>query len=136
MATVNSPTIQLSLLRGTGCTPRQGDFQSVEKRRLRCNPKGFWNVWQEEVLGLSQDWRTSTKELVLSAQVKCAAGSKKVKVLVETGAKIPLVFMQGLFNRNSLKKASFPVHFSTVDGQSMDGGTHGLFLEFRLPVWS
>ena len=85
---------------------------------------------------MSQDWRISTKELVLSALVRCAAGRKKVSVLIDTGAKIPLVFRQGLFDPKVLKKACFPVHFSTADGQSMEGGTHGLFLEFRLPVWS
>ena len=133
---VQTPTIVLNRLSGTGCAPLHEYFRAEVTQRLSCSPKGFWQAWREHVLQMSQDWRTSTKELVLSAQVKCAAGSNKARVLFDIGAKIPLVFRQGLFDRKSLKKASFPVHFSTVDGQSMDGGTHGLFLEFRLPVWS
>ena len=105
-------------------------------RRLTCNPKGFWSAWQREVLGLQDDWRLSAKELVLQAQLKCSTGVHAVQVLVDTGAKIPLVFRNGLIPLKALKKASFPVHFSTADGHDMEGGTRGLFMEMRLPAIS
>ena len=103
-------------------------------RRLSCNPKRFWESWRQEVLKLKCDWRVSTKELVLRAQVRSSAGIHDVKVLVDTGAKIPLAFRKGLFAKEALKVAQFPVHFSVADGQPMEGGTHGAFLQLRLPV--
>ena len=58
-----------------------------------------------------------------------------MKTLVDTGAKIPLVFRKGLLASKSLRKATFPVHFSMVDGQRMEGGTHGIFVELQFPVY-
>ena len=135
MAGQKTPTIQLSLLRDSGYAPKHEVLHSVEKRRLRCNPKGFWIAWQEDMLQPSHDWRTSTKQLILSASVKCSAGRRQVTVLVDTGAKIPLVFNKNLFKEDCLTKAIFPVHFTTADGQSMEGGSHGLFMGFDLPLW-
>ena len=130
-----TPTIQLRRLKGTGCAPIPEDLQAAVKQRLSCSPKGFWHAWREDILRMSQDWRISTKELVLQAHVKTAAGRQQFRVLVDTGAKIPLVFRHGLFPRRVLRKACFPVNFTTADGQPMAGGTHGLFLEFLLPIW-
>ena len=133
---VMTPTIHLGRLAlDTGCVELPEAFHVAGTRRLSCNPKGFWHAWREDLLRPQHDWRISTKELVLQARVKSAVGKQEVKILVDTGAKIPLVCRHGLFPKSCLKKASFPVHFSTVDGQRMDGGTHGLFLEFWLPMW-
>ena len=104
-------------------------------KRLPCNPKGFWNSWQQSILRFQSDWRVDAKELVLDAYMKCRHGLYNVRVLVDTGAKIPLVFKHGLIPQDKLMKASFPVKFSTVDGQTMEGGKHGLLMELRLPVW-
>ena len=134
-----TPTITLGRLMDTGrddhpnVTPEV--LHASVTRRLSCNPKGFWSAWKEELLKPQHDWRISTKELILHARLKCTAGRKEVHILVDTGAKIPLVFRKDLFPKSCLKKASFPVHFSTVDEQRMEGGTHGLFLEFWLPLW-
>ena len=61
---------------------------------------------------------------------------RQVQVLIDTGAKIPLVIRKGLFAKESLRKATFPVHFSMVDGQNMEGGSHGIFVELQLPVYT
>ena len=132
---MHTPTIQLNRLTSAGCASVQEHLHAVAKQRLSCSPKGFWHAWREDILRKSQDWRISTKELVLDMIVRSAAGRQTVRVLVDTGAKIPLVFKHGLFLKGKLKQACFPVHFSTVDGQPMAGGTHGLFLEFELPLW-
>ena len=124
-----TPNIVLGRLIGKGFTNPVEHVQQQTKR-LTCNPKGFWNAWRRDVLRPQQDWRISPKELVLYAQVKLLDGRKNVRILVDTGAKIPLVFRNNLFPRHSLREASFPVRFSTVDGQPMAGGTHGMFLSF------
>ena len=122
-------TIQLRRLEGTGCAPIFEDIQAAVKQRLSCSPKVFWHAWRKDILRISQEWRISTKELVRQAHFKAAAGRQQFRVLVDTGAKIPLVFRHGLFPRRVLRKACFPVNFTTADGQLMPGGTHGLFLE-------
>ena len=131
---VKTPMIRLHRIACAGSVRFQEDLHSVVIRRLPCNPKGFWKKWREDVLRLHQDWRISAKELVLSATLKCAAAMHKVRVLVDTGAKIPLVFRRGLLAGDALRKATFPVQFSMVDGQNMEGGSHGIFVELRLPV--
>ena len=125
-----TPIITLGRLVGIDRTTRREDLHVAVTRRLACNPKGFWRSWQEEILRPQHDWRISARELVLQAKVKSRAGSKDVRILVDTGAKIPLVFRKDLFPKSALKKACLPVQFSTVNGDIMEGGTHGLFLEF------
>ena len=88
------------------------------------------------MLQLKRDWRTSAKEMVLQGTLKSAKSTLDVSILVDTGAKIPLAFRKGLLAESTLRKAAFPVHFSLADGQAMDGGKRGTFLELRLPVWA
>ena len=127
------PTFVLHTCANTGCVQR--DVRSdVGMRRLPCNPKGFWSAWKQDILQFQTDWRKSERELLLEASMKCTAGIFPVKVLVDTGAKIPLVFRRGLIEPASLKAAVFPVQFSTVDGRPMEGGSKGLLLELRLPA--
>ena len=128
-----TPTISLGRLHWA-CQGNDAHLHVVETRRLPCNPKRFWTTWREEVLRPCHDWRISTKELVVEAHARWPKGRRTVRVLVDTGAKIPLVFRKNLFPKTSLKKACFPVNFTTVDGQRMEGGNHGLFLELWLPV--
>ena len=133
---VKSPTVPLGCLRCSGCSPKPENVLTAAVRRLSCNPKGFWKAWQEDVLQLQRDWRISTKEMVLSAAMKTSSQTSDVSVLVDTGAKIPLAFRKGLLAEKSPRQAAFPVHFSLADGQAMDGGKRGTFLELRIPVWS
>ena len=72
---------------------------------------------------------------MLDAQAKSSSAKQKFRVLVDTGAKIPLAFRQGLFAQKYLRKANFPVRFTTADGQHMNGGNYGLFIELMLPIW-
>ena len=72
---------------------------------------------------------------MLQAKTNSKARSVQARILIDTGAKIPLVFRKDLFPRTCLRKARLPVVFSTVNGDIMEGGTHGLFLEFWLPVY-
>ena len=132
---VMTPIITLGRLVAIDRSFKQEDLHVAETRRLTCNPKGFWRTWREEILKPHHDWRISTRELVLQVKAKSKAGSVPARVLVDTGAKIPLVFRRDLFPRTCLKKARQPVVFSTVNGDIMEGGTHGLFLEFWLPVY-
>ena len=132
---VMTPIFRIGRLIGTASAIKHEDLHAGRIRRLSCNPKGFWKAWQEDVLRFKHDWRTSTKELVLHVNAKCGNDTFNVRILVDTGAKIPLVFQRGLIPSTSLRKAAFPVKFTTVDGQAMEGGTYGTFLEFRLPIW-
>ena len=120
---VIAPIVQLGRLVDAGCIARrQEHLHADETRRLSCNPKGFWKAWREDILRLKHDWRTAAKELVLQVPVKCGHVSYEVRVLVDTGAKILLVFRHNLFPTTVLRKAAFPFRFSTLDGQTMDGG--------------
>ena len=59
----------------------------------------------------------------------------EVKVLVDTGPKIPIAFRRKLIPGRSLKTASFPVQFTMADGKPMIGGTHGTMMQFQLPTY-
>ena len=130
-----TPTIQLGRLAAVKRSPFREDLHVVETRRLSCSPKGFWSSWREDILKPSHDWRESAREMLIQAMVKTPAGRTQVRVLVDTGAKVPLVFRKDLLPKPCLKKACYPVHFLTVDGQRMEGGTHGQFMELWLPIY-
>jgi len=86
---------------------------------LSCNPKRFWKAWQEKVLQLKADWRVSSKELTVDAHVKTTAGIQKAKILIDTGAKIPLAFRKDFVDQRHVRVAVFPVRCSMGDEKSM-----------------
>ena len=129
-----TPIIQLSCLSGIGCDLTVKDFTMTTLRRLTCNPKGFWKAWQDEVLRLTSDWRVSSKELALEAQVKTAAGIQNAKILIETGAKTPLAFRSNFIDPRYVRMAAFPVKFYMADGKPMESGSKWVFMEVILPV--
>ena len=99
-----------------------------------CDPKGVWREWMSGFLSPSSDWRVAARELLLDVSIKCSAGSFAARALVDTGARIPLVFRPGLLPPGTVQPAKFPVQFSTATGAPMVGGTSGLMLQLVLPV--
>ena len=133
----NKPTIALQPAPPSGCVVARVDTspeQTLKSCKLSCDPKGIWEAWKEEVLHLQHDWRVSGRELLLQAHIRTINGIQNATILVDTGAKILLVFRRSLLPPNLLKVASFPVQFSMADGKPMQGGTHGLFMELRFPI--
>ena len=130
----NTPLIPLRIVAAKGPSRSFKDVSEFPERTLPCDPQSCWSEWQKEILQFQCDWRVATKEIVLEAQIRSPDGPKDVRVLVDTGARIPIAFRTGLLDATRLLQALFPVRFSMADGQPMNGGSHGAFLEIRLPV--
>ena len=130
----NMPIITLRESQYAGCMLGKLDAPPVAIWKLACNPKGFWKAWKDDILRLKCDWRIAPMELKMLAKMRCSTGFKDVTILVDTGAKIPIAFRKGLLEPSALKKAQFRVHFSVENGQPMDGGTHGTYMELHIPV--
>ena len=77
---------------------------------------------------------TDVLELLLKDVLKAGPVKKIVRCLVDSGARLPLTVREDLFPRNRLKRAKFPVAFTTVDGSPMKGGQSGLFVTLKLPI--
>ena len=101
---------------------------------VRCNPKEVWRQWMSGFLKPATDWRIAPRELMLDVSLKCASRTFAARALVDTGARIPLVFRHSLLPPGLLQPARFPVQFSTATGAPMSGGTSGLMLQLVLPI--
>ena len=126
----------IPLRRVTDCKPTRSikNIPECQEWTLSTDPRSCWSEWQKEVLDFQCDWRISTKEIVLEAQIWSLVGPQDVHILIDTGARIPIAFRSGLIEDKLLHKAQFPVKFSVADGQPMSGGTHGTFLGIKLPI--
>ena len=130
----NTPIIPLRSVANSGPIRSFKDVPESPERTLSVDPRSCWSQWQKEILEFQCDWRVSPKELVLEAQLRSPVGPQDVRALIDTGARIPIAFRQGLIDAVALHKAQFPVRFSVADGQPMDGGSHGTFVEILMPV--
>ena len=90
---------------------------SVPCKTLPCDSLSCWSDWQSEILTYQCDWRSAPKEIILEAQIKYGNSVQNVRVLVDTGARVPIAFRKGLVEESQLIKAQFPGRFSVADGQ-------------------
>ena len=103
---------------------------------VRCDPKEVWSSWMHGFIRPVADWRVAPLELMLDVKLRFGSVSLSARALIDTGARIPLVFQRGLVPASLVKPARFPVRFSTASGDAMEGGSTGLMLRTVLPVWS
>ena len=107
---------------------------------VKCDPTQMWAEWKVDIRRPQTDWRTSRRELIIKIETACSMSRMGRKTrqpalaLIDSGARIPLAMRIGLFPKERLQKAQFPVAFTTADGSPMTGGTHGVFLGLCLPV--
>ena len=112
--------------------PLSGD--TVTAQKVKCDPKQVCRTWRGELLKPKVDWRSDVLELMLSVTARSGKNDKIVKCLVDTGARLPITVRDGFFREGRVRKAKYPVKFTTVSGVPMKGGQRGLFLSLMLPV--
>jgi len=103
-------------------------------RKVKRDPVQLWRDWKVCNQRPIVDWRTDVLELMMQVMIRTGPVKEKVRCLVDTGARLPITVREGLVPVGRLRRAKFPVRFTTVAGQHMRGGTKGLFLQFQLPV--
>ena len=133
------------LAQSTPCVPlKDRYFQGVSRFpasdeamciwKVSCDPKQVWRNVQQDILNPSLDWRSDVLEMVLKIQVYIGSMMKELTCLVDTGARLPLTFKSGTFAKQKLRRAKLPVKFTTVTGDTMTGGSEGVFMSLRIPV--
>ena len=109
-------------------------------KQVKCDPSQLWAEWKVAIRRPQTDWRTARRELIIKLETACSMSRMGPKTrqsalaLVDSGARLPLVFRTGLFPTERLQNAQFPVSFTTADGSVMHGGKLGVFLGLCLPV--
>ena len=131
---VNPPCVHL---RAVARQAVSGPLQSVDAeavRKIKCDPEQVWRDWRAVSVKPSVDWRTDVLELLLQVTLKSGPYKAVVRCLVDSGARLPITVREGLLPTGRMRKAKFPVTFSTVAGQHMKGGQKGVFVSMHLPV--
>ena len=94
----------------------------------RADPAVLWNSNDTDLRVPSADWRGSPMALIMTITASCSKTRTspredfQLRCLIDTGARIPLIFATGLFDKHRLTPAKFPVHFVTANGDHMTGG--------------
>ena len=77
-----------------------------------------------------------TWELLIDAQMRFEDSDtfKKVRTLVDTGSRLPLLVRKGLMETKRI--APFPVQLRTANGSPLEGGTEGCWVTMKLPLYT
>ncbi len=95
---------------------------------------GSLNSWKEQIFTPDPILRLPPMELIVQAKLSVQKFSCPVRILVDTGCRISVLFRQKLIPPQLLEKSKRPIKITTADNTPMVGGSMGCFLNIFIPI--
>ena len=120
-------TTELRTISDFASFSKNAGVSSDKNSPIQIIPKDQWNV---ECLEISPSAENLTSELIINGHIHGA--QQNIRILIDTGCQIPVVFKTGLVS--PVQEAKTKLRIRTAGGSLMSGGTKGTMLSLVFPV--